>query len=355
MPDTKMPAAINLIFSPIKRFNFFLSALLLKDINKASSFFLCYASGLAIIVCITTYKHIAWADVRKVAYWVMSPYYNDHTAYGAILAFFTPILALLPAVKSLPKWKKCLSLILLIPTLLGLYLSFSRAAWLSLCVAIGVYVIILLKIKFKVLLLAIVTFLGLLFAFQDTLVQQLNKNNNDADVGNLATHIQSITNITTDASNVERLNRWSAAIAMFKEKPFFGFGPGTYQFQYAPYQNSMYKTIITTNAGNGGNAHSEYLGALSETGLLGMLIVITLFLSVIILGMKTCWNTQSNTLKYYSLMSVLALVSYCTHGILNNFLDTEKLAVPVFGAMAIIVVCNILSKTETTTKTDIDL
>ena len=323
---------------------FFFSALLHKDLHKASTFFLCYATSLAVVVCITTYKHIMLADVRKVAYWVMSPYYNDHTAYGAVLAFFVPVLALLPFVKSLPIWKKKLSVILLVPIILGLYLSFSRAAWLSVACSLGLYIFIRLRIKFKYLLLALIVFGGVFFAFQDMLIHQLHKNSTDAEAGDLTAQIQSITNISTDASNVERLNRWSSAIDMFKEKPFLGFGPGTFQFQYAPYQNANLKTVITTNAGDGGNAHSEYLGALSESGLFGMLIIIVLVFGVIIIGIKTIWVTDVNAIKYYATMAVLALTSYFIHGILNNFLDTDKLAIPVFGAMAIIVACNVRQK-----------
>jgi len=51
--------------------------------------------------------------------------------------------------------------------------------------------------------------------------------------------------------------------------PVFGFGPGTYQFEYGPYQHSTEKTLISTNFGDRGNAHSEYIGPLAEEGLPG--------------------------------------------------------------------------------------
>ncbi len=325
---------------------FFFASLLEKNIKKASTFFMSYVLGLAEVVCMTTYKHIGLGNVRQVAYWVMSPYYNDHTAYGAVLAFFLPILALLPFVKSLEKWKKWLSLVLIIPIATGLYLSFSRAAWLSLIVAIGVLAILLMKIKFKVVFagLAVVLTLGILWG--PDLMRQLSKNEVDSSSGNLVEHIQSMSNISTDASNVERLNRWVSAWGMFQDKPVFGFGPGTYQFNYAQYQKPAYRTIITTNAGDGGNAHSEYLGPLSESGLLGMLIVITLVLMVLVKGINVYRYAKDHDIRIYALMSTLALITYFLHGILNNFLDTEKLAIPVFGAMAVIVVCDIKYKKE---------
>ena len=99
--------------------------------------------------------------------------------------------------------------------------------------------------------------------FQNNLITTLSTNDQDSS-DNLVEHFSSLSNITTDASNMERINRWKCALKMFKEKPILGWGPSTYQFNYAPYQISSDKTIISTNFGDGGNAHSEYLGILSE-------------------------------------------------------------------------------------------
>jgi len=326
---------------------FFFAQLLYRKIRAAVTFFLSYASGLTLVVLITTYKHLAMADIRKVAYWIMSPFYNDHTAYGVILAFFVMILAVIPFIKSVHKWQRIYSFFLLFPALVGLYLSYSRAAWLSILVAIGMAGLLLLKIRMRVVAIISLALLCLFFAFKADIVNQLNKNTQDSASDNFGKHVQSMTNITSDASNVERLNRWVAVFGMFNEKPFLGFGPGTYQFQYAPYQKPAYRTIITTNAGTGGNAHSEYLGPLAESGIFGTLSVVLLLLAVFGTGIHTYRKTQNQEIKMLVLLSILALTTYFFHGILNNFLDTEKLAIPVFGAMAVIAVCNVLLREET--------
>lgn len=325
---------------------FFFSQLLYRKIRAAVTFFLSYASGLALVVLITTYKHLAMADIRKVAYWIMSPFYNDHTAYGVVLAFFVMVLAVIPFIKSLPKWQRIYSFLLLIPSLIGLYLSYSRAAWLSVIVAMGMAGLLLLKIRMRVVAIAALVVIGLFFAFKADIMNQLNKNTQDASSDNFGKHIQSITNISSDASNVERLNRWVAVWGMFNEKPFWGFGPGTYQFQYANYQKPAYRTIITTNAGTGGNAHSEYLGPLAESGAIGTLSVFLLLFAVFGTGIHTYRKAKNQEIKMLVLLSILSLTTYYFHGMLNNFLDTEKLAIPVFGAMAVIAVCNVLVKEE---------
>ncbi|MBK8505528.1 MAG: O-antigen ligase family protein [Saprospiraceae bacterium] len=161
---------------------------------------------------------------------------------------------------------------------------------------------------------------------------------------NLVENVESITNITTDASNLERINRWNSVFAMVKEKPIFGFGPGTYMFEYAPYQKSRDLTIISTNFGDVGNAHSEYLGPLAETGYPGLLIVLFLLTTIFFTAYRCYKRLTDGMPRHFLLFATLALVTYFSHGFLNNFLDSDKASVPVFGAMAIIVAIDIVSR-----------
>jgi O-antigen ligase len=212
-------------------------------------------------------------------------------------------------------------------------------------VAFGVWAIIKLKIRFKTLAITGISIILLIFAFQDQILMQLEQNSTDSSA-NLTEHINSMTNISTDASNLERINRWQSAIAMFKEKPLFGWGPGTYAMNYAPFQLTGQRTIISTNAGDGGNAHSEYLGALSESGMPGMISFMLIIIVVLYTAINAYTRTSNKKLKTLLLASITALVTYYTHSFLNNFLDTDKVAIPFWGFTAIIVAIDIYTKQE---------
>ena len=200
---------------------------------------------------------------------------------------------------------------------------------------------IVILITLGILVLAI-------FAFQDQILMKLEQNSTDSSA-NLTEHISSITNISTDASNVERINRWQCAIEMFKEKPVLGWGPGTYAMNYAPFQLTRQRTIISTNTGDGGNAHSEYLGPLSEQGVLGMFSFILIVIVVLYTGIGAYTRADDKRIKTLLLASVAALVTYYTHGVLNNFLDTDKAAVPFWGITAIIVALDLYTKKQKNT------
>ena len=314
---------------------FFLCAILFKTPRNIDRFIWLYIAGLCIVCVYTIIHHAQFGFDGDSAHWVMTPFYNDHTAYGAALAIYL-ILAL--TYVFLPDIRKRNKLIIIGVVLLlsvALMLSNCRAAWVSVIAALGVLVCVLLHIKFRWVAAAIVVLVGLFFAFQNQIIDALEKNNQDAS-GDLVENIQSITNISTDASNLERINRWQSAFRLFNERPVFGWGPGTYQFVYAPYQMSKEKTIISTNAGDGGNAHSEYFGPLAEQGLVGSLLVAILVIVTVYCGLTTYKRCKNKKAKVLVLGATLAFISYFVHGFLNNFMDTDKLAVPVWSLAALI-------------------
>ena len=178
------------------------------DLTKAVRYFNCYAVALAVVVLITTYKHSLTGFDDFHGHFIMSPFYNDHTAYGAVLAFFLPITASCFFLPGNSIREKIFYAALTVILLMGFYLSFSRAAWISLVVAIGVLIVLKLRIKLSWLVaggLVVGTFLY--FSAEDILYK-MSRNSQDAS-GNLTEQLQSISNISTDASNVERLNRWN--------------------------------------------------------------------------------------------------------------------------------------------------
>src|SRR5690606_13492436 len=124
---------------------------------------------------------------------------------------------------------------------------------------------------------------------------------------------QSISNISSDASNLERINRWESALKMFKERPVFGWGPGTYMFQYAPFQRSQNLTIISTNNADNGNAHSEYIGPLAESGVMGLLSFLFIVILVYYYGSTLYHAFPSGQTKNLLLFIMGGFTTYITH------------------------------------------
>lgn len=309
---------------------------LFQDKKNIIRFVYFYSTALAIVICYTTVIHAQFNFNEKAADWVVSPFYNDHTAYGAALAMFIPVMVSFLFLKNLSKLSKVFALGFFCLFMMAIILSFARAGWLSLGIALSIFVTLFLKIRFRTLVLTFASAAVLFFTFQTEIVMVLSKNDTDAK-GGFANNIESMSNISTDASNLERLNRWSCAIRMWQDKPFLGWGPGTYMFKYAPYQLSRETTIISTNFGTNGNAHSEYLGPLSEQGILGMLIVIVLLFYTTSLGYRLVYSLADREDRILCIGIFLGLMTYFVHGFLNNFLDTDKLSLPFWAFLAALV------------------
>lgn len=299
------------------------------------------------VVLYTLVRHAGYNFSDQEGQWVVQPFYNNHAMYGAALSMFIPVIFLKATEKSKSFFQRFILFIVLVVFVFGIIFSYSRAAWLGLIVAIGIGFIISLRIKFKYLLITFFSLILIALVFQKEIIRSLEKNKQDSS-DNLVENFESISNISTDASNLERINRWSCAIRMTRDFPITGTGPGTYQFLYAPYQLSRNRTVISTNAGTLGNAHSEFLGAMAESGIPGMLSVVFLVTVIFVTGFKTyIYLREKDPQKARFLIGIiLGLIAYFVHGIMNNYLDNDKLALPVWGFTAIIVAMNLRMRKE---------
>ena len=247
---------------------FVLAHLFLKNDRNKEIFLWLFLVPLVIATIYTLYVHSQYGFTKKTSTWVMFPVFKEHTSYGAVLAMFYPAALYLAFRKS--SWGiNAVAILLLVILTVATVLSYTRAAWLSLVGAGLVYMVYVLKLSrtqvwsltFLVLLIA-----GLNYSY---IASKFERNRTDSS-DNLNEHVASVTNVSTDASNLERINRWNSAIRMFKDRPLLVTVQEPICF-LCPYQKPSEKTIISTNAGNRGNAHSEYLGPMAESGIVGLI------------------------------------------------------------------------------------
>lgn len=316
---------------------YFLAIIIFRNTANIRVFILSYSLPMLIVIFYAIGRHLSYGLFDKqAAHFVMNPFFRDHTSYGAILAM------LFFAVGGLVVNKKRNLLMQLIVwgswilIVVALILSYTRAAWISVLMSLGVLLLVILKIRLKyVLLIAIAGFLYLT-GQRAAIIHKMEKNR-QVSSATLTEHVKSISNITTDESNLERLNRWNAAFRMFREKPVFGWGPGTYMFKYAPFQRSADKTTISTDFGDKGNAHSEYIAPLVESGVLGTITFLIICVLTLVTGFNVYYKINDKHVKQLVLSLLLGYITYLVHGTLNNFLDTDKASALFWGFTAVFV------------------
>jgi len=77
------------------------------------------------------------------------------------------------------------------------------------------------------------------------------------------------------------------------------------------------------------------LRPLSESGIPGVLLYLSIVIYVISLGFKH-QRLLTGSAKVLSLAAFLGLTTYFVHGLLNNYSEFDKIAVPLYSFMAIL-------------------
>lgn len=334
---------------------FYLSYLFFSRSEKNfRRYFTLFLIGLSAVVLISLSKQIGRGLFDKfAAHGSCNPFFTDHTSYGAALAFVIPvILGFFATAKS--RKAKVVLLIVAVFFIGALILSYSRAAWLSLIVAAGVWLLWFLRIRLRTIFFVSIISAVSILVFQEEIGRWLNSNQT-ASSGDLRQHFRSVTNIKTDDSNVERINRWTSAIRMFRERPIFGWGPGTYMFQYAPFQASYLKTLESSNLGKKGNAHSEYLGLLAEAGIIAPIGYILILIIVLYRGFIVSTRSPIRDDRIMVVSVLMGLITYVAHGTMNNFLDMDKIAAIFWGYIALIIAMDIKYRNYLNSNPNIDM
>jgi O-antigen ligase len=324
---------------------YLLATLLFRNEKRMHTYVWLYVASFTGVIIYAIINHMQYGlDNQVMAHRVASPFYKDHTSYGATLGLILPVLAgLFLLIKREAINTRFLMVLLILLFSFATVVSYTRATWISILAAIGFWAILKLKIRFEIVLVGAAILVGLFFSLRTQLMIQLEQNRVESS-GEFSEHVQSISNISTDQSNLERLNRWSCAVRMWKDKPVFGFGPGTYQFEYGSYQRSYEKTRISTDFGTRGNAHSEYLGPLSESGVFGLLSILLVIGTTLYTGIRVYFISHKRSIRIFSLAVLVGLVSYYLHGLLNNFLDTDKISALFWGFTAMLVAMDVYHK-----------
>ncbi|MEI6408423.1 MAG: O-antigen ligase family protein [Bacteroidota bacterium] len=285
---------------------------------------LVFTVSMSGFVIYTLFHHAGYHFRVDQAILAPMPFFPEHTAYAAVVALVLPWLVL-GVFNNIPKRLRFSMLGL---ALTGLLFAFSRAAWLSVAGAGALGLIWYFRAYGRLFFAFSTVLLGLLWLNSAALSHFYAKKLSD------------------DVSSQERINRYACAARMYVERPWLGFGPGTFQFQYLPYQQPTEMTRISVQApisgrnpdtyGRGGGAHSEYWQALTESGLPGLLLFLGLFWGLFGIGLLRLFRVKQDETTLVLLACLLSILTFLLHGFVNNLLHDTRVAALVWGQLGFI-------------------
>lgn len=294
---------------------------------------------ILIVVSYTIYLHALQGFSLRSSYHIMQPFYKEHTAYATSITILFTYFVLYLLYDRESRIKSIHWFIVSLITGIGIITIYTRGAWLGVMGAGAFFVMLLIWERYRKIAMAfigIVSLMGIWFTQKSITFDT----DSDKKMG-VEERLFSALNTKQDLSNMERINRWVAAVNMVKESPVYGFGPGTYAMQYAPFQKSNFRTSVSTNLGNLGTTHNEFLLAGSEMGIPGILLITALYVVSLYCGIKSYFRYQDRPDRWLYLPAMLGLITYYLHAVVNNYLDQDKVAIPVFLCLAQIIALDV--------------
>jgi O-antigen ligase/tetratricopeptide (TPR) repeat protein len=129
--------------------------------------------------------------------------------------------------------------------------------------------------------------------------------------GSVTSRFESIA-ATNDESNQVRFRLWAHAIDYTKKHPLMGCGVGNWKIASIPYQRTITNDLYVPI-----HAHNDFLEVFAELGILGGLLYISIFVTLIVFTWKTFFSNASEDTKLASLFSFIALLTYMVDAMFN--------------------------------------
>lgn len=263
----------------------------------------------------------------------LKPFYRNHVDYSFMLGVCLPFVWVLRKT-----WRgKYTGLLICAVLLLGIYFSYTRAAYIGVVAAVAGY----LLIRFKLVKIATA---GAVIA-SIVIIVTLARDNRYIDYApqyeKTITHYEfenllEATYKLEDISSMERVYRWVAGFYMMKDRPILGFGPGSFYESYMPYTDEHFVTYVSDNPEHSG-MHNYFLMTATDQGLPGLII----FVALVFIGLlKAEWLYHRVDNQYARNIVAASAATLCFIIfvlLLNDMIETDKVGTFFFFCLAMIV------------------
>jgi O-antigen polymerase superfamily len=205
---------------------------------------------------------------------------------SGLMVMLVPIFCVILLDKEFPNYVKAAALWALGCVGFGMYGNQSRGSWLFNMIMVPIVSLPYIMKRFIHVVAVLAVLGGVIWGFS-TQPQYVAR-------------FESITNTTTDGSNLGRFEVWTSAINMFKDYPAIGVGIGQWRTKY----EESYR--LPSENQHLYHAHNNFIQLLSEVGILGLLGVL-IFYGYMVIDNAKIWYRRRDP---YSLCAMIAVFSY---------------------------------------------
>lgn len=316
---------------------YFLAGHVLRETRDFKDLLWWFFLPLLLAVLSVLVRHAPSGFSFKEVNFVMGPFFRNHVMYACSLAVFLPFVwyATYWYRKYSGTWWVLVAGMAIF--LLGINFAYTRAAYVALAAAVGIYWLIRRRLIRISLLVFSVVFAGLIL----TVTSRDNWLEFAPNYERAVTHtrFENLLEATTkleDISTMERVYRWVAAAYMIQDRPYTGFGPGNFYFNYQKYTVSSFKTYVSDNPERSG-IHNYFLMVTVEQGVPGLVFFLLFCLLVIFKGQQVYHYTPDAGRRRMLVAALLTFMLITMLMLMNDFVETDKIGSLFFICSAILV------------------
>ena len=259
---------------------FFVIALCIRDKKTLFTMLAVFFVDFGIDNLVAFYQHVSGMTDRG---WGFG---SSVLTISGLMVMLVPIFCVILLDSAFPSYVKASALWALGCVGFGMYGNQSRGSWLFNMIMVPIVSLPYILKRFGCVVAVLLVLGGVVWGFS-TQPQYVAR-------------FESITNTTTDGSNLGRFDVWTSSINMFKDHPVTGVGIGQWRTIY----EASYR--LPTENQHLYHAHNNFIQLLGEVGLLGLLGVL-IFYGSIIVDNFVVWVKQRDP---YSLCAMIAVICY---------------------------------------------
>lgn len=296
------------------------------------------AFPLFLLTVLITYRYsllgFRFEDVQTP----VEPFFQNHVIYGSMISCMIPlsVAALFLSRKLSVQW--IIALLTIVSLLIANYFAYSRAAWVAVIFAIGIYASIRLKIvQFSILGFFALVFAGVIWlSTNNTYLTYKPKMDKTIMHESLEDHIMA-TIQGTDISSAERYYRWIAALRMSQDYPVFGVGPNNWYDNYKHYTITSFRTWVSRNPEKS-TSHNYFLFMIAEQGYPAMVLYAILIFAIFFYAQKIYHKLKERFDKIVVISVAAMLGALFINNFFSELLETDKIGSLFYFGISILVV-----------------
>ena len=259
---------------------FFVIALCIRDKKTLFTMLAVFFVDFGIDNLVAFYQHVSGMTDRG---WGFG---SSVLTIAGLMVMLGPIFCVILLDSAFPNYVKASALWALGCVGFGMYGNQSRGSWLFNMIMVPIVSLPYILKRFGCVVAVLVVLGGVVWGFS-TQPQYVAR-------------FESITNTTTDASNLGRFDVWISSINMFKDHPVTGVGIGQWRTIY----EASYR--LPTENQHLYHAHNNFIQLLGEVGLLGLLGVLIFYGSIVVDNFVVWFKNRDP----YSLCAMIAVICY---------------------------------------------